>query len=75
MYGFKKDYNPIIFTLDGKFIGDMNAFSISAQTKFGIDVNKLENAITTEVIYLSYFFYRKESYLKIKIMYKKKRLI
>ncbi len=55
MYGFKKNYNPIIFTLDGKFIGDMNAFSISAQTKFGIDISKLENHITTEVSYIIKF--------------------
>ena len=47
IYGFKKKYNPLIFSLDGKFIGNLENFKSLAFSKFGIV--KYGNEITKEV--------------------------
>ena len=48
IYGFKKPYNPIIYTLDGKIIGNKKDFIELSEKTFGIDLANL-NKIPTSV--------------------------
>lgn len=48
IYGFKKPYNPIVFTLDGKLIGNIKDFRLLAEKTFGVELHNL-NKIPTSV--------------------------
>ena len=50
IYGFKKLYNPIFYTLDGKLIGGIDGFRVLADTEFGLST-LISNTITPAVIY------------------------
>ena len=41
IYGFLNKSNPIIYTFDGKIIGNKDAFLASASKYFGLDENLL----------------------------------
>lgn len=49
IYGFKKMYDPIVYTLDGKLIGGLEGFRNLAENGFGIDTKNLTIEIVPEI--------------------------